>query len=137
MSNVKRVYVEKKEAYAVAAKALRHEIKHYLSIERVTDVHILIRYDLENVPGDVYQTALSTVFSEPPVDEVFEESLPYEGTVFTVEYLPGQYDQRADSAEQCLKLLKEGIEPTVRSATTYVIEGSVSEICSAMRYRRS
>lgn len=127
MSNVKRVYVEKKSPYAVAARALTHEIRHYLSIEGVTGVHMLIRYDCENVPDDVYETAVRTVFSEPPVDDVFEETISYTGRIFTVEYLPGQFDQRADSAEQCLKLLKDGIEPVVRSATTYVIEGDITD----------
>ncbi|MBQ7676785.1 MAG: phosphoribosylformylglycinamidine synthase [Lachnospiraceae bacterium] len=127
MSNVKRVYVEKKPPYAVAARALSHEIRHYLSIDGVKDVHMLIRYDCENVPDDVYAAAVRTVFSEPPVDEVFEETVPYTGRTFTVEYLPGQFDQRADSAEQCLKLLKEGVEPVVRSATTYVITGDITD----------
>ncbi|MCR4999575.1 MAG: phosphoribosylformylglycinamidine synthase [Lachnospiraceae bacterium] len=127
MGNVRRVYVEKKPEYAVAAKALRHEIRHYLGIEAVTGVRVLIRYDVENLSDETYQRAIQTVFSEPPVDEVYEESFIYDGRVFSVEYLPGQFDQRADSAEQCMKLLRDDEEPIIRSATTYVIEGQISD----------
>lgn len=128
MSNVRRVYVEKKLAYAVAAKELQSEIKSYLGIKTVTGVRVFIRYDIENVSEETYQKALGTVFSEPPVDEVYEEKIELgDAKVFSVEYLPGQFDQRADSAEQCLKLLKEDEEPIIRSATTYVISGDITE----------
>lgn len=128
MSNVRRVYVEKKPAYAVAAKELQSEIKSYLGIKTVTRVRVFIRYDIENVSEETYQKALGTVFSEPPVDEVYEEKIELgDAKVFSVEYLPGQFDQRADSAEQCLKLLKEDEEPIIRSATTYVISGDITE----------
>ena len=128
MSNVRRVYVEKKPAYAVAAKELQSEIKSYLGIKTVTGVRVFIRYDIENVSEETYQKALGTVFSEPPVDEVYEEKIELgDAKVFSVEYLPGQFDQRADSAEQCLKLLKEDEEPIIRSATTYVISGDITE----------
>ena len=128
MSNVRRVYVEKKPAYAVAAKELQSEIKSYLGIKTVTGVRVFIRYDIENVLEETYQKALGTVFSEPPVDEVYEEKIELgDAKAFSVEYLPGQFDQRADSAEQCLKLLKEDEEPIIRSATTYVISGDITE----------
>ncbi len=128
MSNVRRVYVEKKPAYAVAAKELQSEIKSYLGIKTVTGVRVLIRYDIENVSEETYQKALGTVFSEPPVDDVYEEEFISEGAkVFSVEYLPGQFDQRADSAEQCVKLLREEEEPVIRTATTYVVEGAVTD----------
>ena len=128
MSNVRRVYVEKKKAYAVAAKELQSEIKSYLGIKTVTDVRVFIRYDIENISEDVYKKALVTVFSEPPVDDVYEESIDFEGgKAFSVEYLPGQFDQRADSAEQCVKLLKEDEEPIIRTATTYVIYGELDD----------
>ena len=128
MSNVRRVYVEKKPAYAVAAKELQSEIKSYLGIKTVTGVRVFIRYDIENVSEETYQKALGTVFSEPPVDEVYEEKIELgDAKAFSVEYLPGQFDQRADSAEQCLKLLKEDEEPIIRSATTYVISGDITE----------
>jgi len=128
MSNVRRVYVEKKPAFAVKAKELQAEIKGYLGIKTVTGVRVLIRYDIENISEDTYKKALVTVFSEPPVDDIYEESFDVKGAAsFSVEYLPGQFDQRADSAEQCVKLLNEEEEPIIRSATTYVIEGEVSE----------
>lgn len=128
MSNVRRIFVEKKPAYAIQAKELQSEIKSYLGIKTVTRVRVLIRYDMEHISEDTYQKALKTVFSEPPVDEVYEETFDAAGAnVFSVEYLPGQYDQRADSAEQCVKLLNENEEPIIRSATTYVIEGELDD----------
>ena len=128
MSNVRRVYVEKKPAFAVKAKELQAEIKSYLGISSVTGVRELIRYDIENISEETYKKALVTVFSEPPVDTVFEETFELgNAKTFSVEYLPGQFDQRADSAEQCVKLLNEEEEPVIRTATTYVIEGEVTE----------
>ncbi len=129
MSQVKRVYVEKKTDYAVKAKELLAEIKAYLAIEKIENVRQLIRYDIENVSEDTYNMAKDTVFSEPPVDYLYEEEFPLneKETVFSVEFLPGQFDQRADSAEQCLKLLNEKEEPAIRSAITYVLEGDLSE----------
>ncbi len=127
--SVRRIFVEKREAFAVKAKELREEIVNYLGIQTITGVRVLIRYDIENVSDAVYQEALATIFSEPPMDDVYEESFETaEGDlVFTVEYLPGQFDQRADSAEQCVKLLSEEEEPVIRSATTYVVSGSLTE----------
>ena len=128
MGNVRRVYAEKKPAYAVAAIELQSEIKSYLGIKTVTGVRVLIRYDIENVSEETYKKALGTVFFEPPVDDVYEENFELNGAkTFSVEYLPGQFDQRADSAEQCLKLLKEEEEPIIRTATTYVIEGEITD----------
>ena len=128
MSNVRRVYVEKKPDFAVKAKELKHEIKHYLGITTVEAVRVLIRYDVENISEETYKKALYTVFSEPPVDDIYEETFDYgDARVFTVEFLPGQFDQRADSAEQCVKLLNENEEPIIRSAITYVIEGNITD----------
>ncbi|MDD6742112.1 phosphoribosylformylglycinamidine synthase [Roseburia sp. MUC/MUC-530-WT-4D] len=128
MSNVRRVYVEKKPDFAVKAKELKHEIKHYLGIETVTAVRVLIRYDIENISEETYEKALKTVFSEPPVDNIYEETFELNGAkAFSVEFLPGQFDQRADSAEQCVKLLNETEEPIIRTATTYVIEGEIND----------
>ena len=128
MSNVRRVYVEKKPDFAVKAKELKHEIKHYLGIESVTAVRVLIRYDIENISEETYEKALKTVFSEPPVDNIYEETFELNGAkAFSVEFLPGQFDQRADSAEQCVKLLNETEEPIIRTATTYVVEGEISD----------
>ena len=129
MSKVRRVYVEKKEAFAVAAKGLAHEISSYLGVEDVTNVRQLIRYDVENISDEVYQRACSTVFSEPPVDLLYEEQFPIaeDERAFAVEFLPGQFDQRADSAVQCVKFLKEDEEPIIRSATVYVVKGQVTD----------
>ena len=95
---VRRVYVEKKPAYAIAAKDLLHEAKYYLHVEGIEDIRVFIRYDVENITDETYEKATRTVFAEPPVDDLYEEQLPEaEGTyrVFSVEYLPGQFDQRA------------------------------------------
>ena len=128
MSSVRRIYVEKKPAYAVKAKELKAEIKSYLGIKTVENVRVLIRYDIENISGATYEKAIRTVFSEPPVDDVYEETFDLKGArTFSVEFLPGQFDQRADSAEQCVKLLNENEEPIIRSATTYVIEGDITD----------
>ena len=128
MSNVRRVYAEKKKDFAVQAKELQAEIKSYLGIKTVTGVRVLIRYDIENISDETYKRALGTVFSEPPVDDLYEENFDLEGgKTFSVEFLPGQFDQRADSAVQCVKLLNEEEKPVIRSATTYVIYGDVSD----------
>ena len=129
MSNVRRVYVEKKPAYAVQAKELKHEIRSYLGIDNMTGVRVLIRYDVENISDEVFEAACKTVFSEPPVDQLYRESFEMgsEDRTFSVEYLPGQFDQRADSAVQCVRFLKEDEDPVIRSATTYVIEGKITD----------
>jgi len=129
MGDVRRIYVEKKEPFAVKAKELKEEIESFLGIKSVQKVRVFIRYDVENISDEVFDRACRTVFSEPPVDILYEEQIeiPEDGRVFSVEYLPGQFDQRADSAEQCVKLLKEDEEPTIRSAVTYVIGGNISE----------
>ena len=121
--SVRRIFVEKKPDYTVKAGELREELVSYLGITGVKSVRVLIRYDIENLSEDTYKKALGTIFSEPPVDEVYEEEFPKNpgDLVFSVEYLPGQFDQRADSAMQCVKLLKEDEEPVIRTATTYVI----------------
>ena len=127
--SVKRVYVEKKIDFAVKARELEEEIASYLNIHTAKAVRVLIRYDVENISEDVYAKALNTIFSEPPVDDLYEGEFPHEAddTIFSVEYLPGQFDQRADSAEQCVRLLAEEEEPVIKTATTYVISGQVSE----------
>ena len=125
---VRRVFVEKKEAFAVKAKELKDEISSYLGIQTVTGVRVLIRYDVENITDETFEKACTTVFSEPPVDllyrECFETAKP--SAVFGVEYLPGQFDQRADSAVQCVQFLNSSEEPVIRTATVYVIEGQVT-----------
>ena len=129
MGNVKRVYVEKKAPFAVKAKELQEEIGNYLDIKSVTGVRIFIRYDVENLSDTVFEQALSCVFSEPPVDDYYLETIeiPVGNRVFSVEFLPGQFDQRADSAVQCVQFLDGDAQPIIRSATTYVIEGNVTD----------
>ena len=129
MGVVRRVYVEKKQDFAVKARELEEEIRSYLGIEGVTGVRVLMRYDVENISDEVFERACRTVFAEPPVDILYRESFETKpgDRVFSVEYLPGQFDQRADSAVQCVRFLREDEEPVIRTATTYVIEGSVSE----------
>ena len=129
MSTVRRVYVEKKPEFAIAAKDLKHEIKHYLNLPGVTGVRVLIRYDVENISDETFEKACKVVFAEPPVDTCYLEKFPCNenSRVFSVEFLPGQFDQRADSAVQCIQFLKEDEEPIIRSATTYVIEGSCTD----------
>ena len=128
MSNVRRIYVEKKPDYAVRARELENEFKNYLGLKGVS-VRELVRYDVENLSDEVFEKAVPTVFSEPPVDEVYLEEFPLQDGAFTfsTEYLPGQFDQRADSAEQCVKLLDDSAEPIIRSAVTYVVEGNLTE----------
>ncbi len=129
MANVKRIYVEKKEPYAVKARELEEEIKSYLQIDSVTGVRELIRYDVENLSDATFEAAKKTVFSEPPVDDLYEEeiTIPAGARVFSVEFLPGQFDQRADSAEQCVKFLKEDEEPVIKTAVTYILTGTISD----------
>ena len=129
MGNVKRIYVEKKAPFAVKAKELREEIGSYLGITGVKEVREFIRYDVENLSDATFEAACRTVFSEPPVDVLYRETIeiPEDGKVFSVEFLPGQFDQRADSALQCVKFLKEDEEPVIKTAVTYLITGDISD----------
>ncbi|MEG2607527.1 MAG: phosphoribosylformylglycinamidine synthase [Lachnospiraceae bacterium] len=129
MTGVLRVYVEKKAEFAVQARELKQEIRSYLGIKSIKNVRVLIRYDIEHLSEETFEKACNGIFAEPPVDmlyrEVFEAS---EGSrAFTVEFLPGQFDQRADSAVQCVQFIKEDEQPIIHSATTYVMEGSITD----------
>ena len=130
MSNVRRVYVEKKSDFAVQAKDLKHEIRSYLGIKDVENVRVLIRYDVENISDEVFEKACNGIFAEPPVDILYRNEFDQaEGArVFSVEFLPGQFDQRADSAVQCIQFLKEDEQPIIKTATTYVVTGKDGEI---------
>ena len=125
---VRRVFVEKKQAFAVKAKELEEEIRSYLGIQTVTGVRVLIRYDVENIGDETFEKACQTVFSEPPVDVLYREEFETApgASVFGVEFLPGQFDQRADSAVQCVQFLNAAEKPVIRTATVYVIEGNVT-----------
>ena len=121
--SVKRIYVEKKAPYAVEAKQLLWEIRHILQIKTVTGLRLLNRYDVEGVDDALYQKCLPVVFSEPQVDVTYTQ-LPHGAkAVFAVEYLPGQYDQRAASCEECIQLVGQCARPTVRSARVYLLDG--------------
>ena len=129
MGSVKRVYVEKKPEFAVQAKELQHEVESYLGIKTITNIRVLNRYDIEDLSEETFVRACNGVFAEPPVDMLYHETFDMaEGSrVFSVEYLPGQFDQRADSAVQCVQFIKEDEKPVIKTATTYVIEGTVSD----------
>ncbi len=133
MSNVKRVFVEKKSDFAVKAKDLEHEIRGYLGIKDIASVRVLIRYDVENVTDETFEKACNGIFAEPPVDVLYREEFPAEegSRVFSVEYLPGQFDQRADSAVQCIQFIKEDEQPVIKTAVVYVIKGEGREISDA------
>lgn len=129
MGNVKRIYVEKKEAFAVKARELEEELKGYLGITGLKKVRIFIRYDVENISDATFEKACSCVFSEPPVDDLYMETIemPAGSRCFSVEFLPGQFDQRADSAVQCVQFLKEDEEPVIKTAVTYLLIGTISD----------
>ena len=129
MSSVKRVYVEKKPEFAVQAKELEQEVKSYLGIGGVKKLRVLNRYDVENISDETFEKACRGVFAEPPVDLLYLEDFPHGETdrIFSVEYLPGQFDQRADSAVQCVQFIREDELPVIRTATTYVLEGEITE----------
>ncbi|MDO5426192.1 MAG: phosphoribosylformylglycinamidine synthase [Eubacteriales bacterium] len=129
MGNVKRIYVEKKEGFAVKALELKEDLINYLNMNSIEDVRMFIRYDVENLSDEIFEQACRTVFSEPPVDILYRETIdiPADGHVFSVEFLPGQFDQRADSAVQCVQFLKADEEPIIRTAVTYLITGKLTE----------
>ncbi len=138
MGNVRRIYVEKKAPYAVKAGELKGDLRNYLGLDSVEEVRQFIRYDVENISDQTFATACRTVFSEPPVDDLYEENIqvPENGHVFSVEFLPGQFDQRADSAVQCVQFLKEDEQPIIRTAVTYMIIGDVTRERRSSRSRR-
>ena len=123
---VYRIYVEKKDGLQNEANALASEIKTFLGINSVEKVRILNRYDAENITEELFDYAVKTVFSEPQLDDATKTLDAQGGIVFATEYLPGQFDQRADSAAQCIQLISQGEKPTVNSARVYVIYGNVS-----------
>ena len=123
---VYRVYVEKKPELAHEAKALKNELVSLLGIEGIEDLRIINRYDAENITEELFENSVKTVFSEPQLDITYSTLSFDKGTAFAVEYLPGQFDQRADSAAQCIQLSAKCERPTVRTAKIYVISGTVS-----------
>ena len=128
MSHVRRIFVEKKPGFDVAARGLERELRENLGLAGLRGLRLLIRYDLEGLSDATYAAARETILAEPPVDLVYDEQFPTEPgeTVFAVEYLPGQYDQRADSAAQCIQILTHGQPPEVSAAQVIVLRGEVS-----------
>ncbi len=124
---VYRVYVEKKEGLEAEAKSLRYDIRHLLGIKSLSEVRIINRYDVENIEKDLFEYSVKTVFSEPQLDNVFTELDLGDTTIFAVEYLPGQFDQRADSAAQCIQIISQKERPIVKTAKVYALYGSLSE----------
>ncbi len=125
---VYRVYVEKKPSEALEASALENDLKSFLGITAITNLRIVNRYDVENIAPDLFDRCKSTVFSEPQLDIVSDELIDTASAkVFAVEYLPGQFDQRADSAEQCIQFVSQGERPSVRTAKVYIIYGDISK----------
>ena len=122
-----RVFVEKKKELANEAKALLGEANNLLGISALKDVRVINRYDAENITPELFEYAKKTVFSEPQLDMV-TDSVEADGAfVFAVEFLPGQFDQRADSAAQCIQIISQGDRPTVRTAKVYVLYGDLTE----------
>ena len=128
MSNVYRVYVEKRKDFKVEALEVLHNIKAQLKIEALEDLSIVHRYDVQNVEEDVLNQGISIILSEPMVDDVMLEEYPHEGKkVFAIEYLPGQYDQRADACEQCFQLLSGKKSVKVKCAKLIVLTGNITD----------
>ncbi len=128
MENVRRIYVEKKHGFDVEAQSILEDLRENLSLAGLREVRLINRYDVEGISDEEYKKARNLIFSEPPVDYAYDETIDIsEGKVFAVEYLPGQFDQRAASAEECISILTEKERPRVRSAKVYVLIGEVSE----------
>ena len=124
---VYRIYVEKKPGFDVEAEGLKKELVSLLGATGLTGLRLLNRYDVEGIDEALFEQCASTVFSEPPVDNTYAELPQSEGVSFAVEYLPGQFDQRADSAAECIQLISQGERPLVRSAKVYLLQGSLTE----------
>ena len=122
-----RIYVEKKKGLDNEAAELREELKSLIGIKGLKDVRILNRYDAEGLTEQLFNEGVRTVFSEPQTDVTYTELPVWEGKVFAVEYLPGQFDQRADSAAQCLQIVSCGERPTIKTAKVYLLSGELTE----------
>lgn len=128
-SNVKRLVVEKREGFDLEAKALMKDLKDSLHIDCIEDLRLLNRYDIEGLSDEICDSASKTIFSEPNLDVVYKEDIEYDkdAKVFAVEYLPGQYDQRADWAAQCVQIINEGQRPNINSAKLYILTGDIDD----------
>ena len=126
MAGVKRLFVEKKPGLDGAAKGMFHDLRDNLGIKGLKSVRLVSRYDVEGISDEEYRAVRDIVFAEPPQDLVYDEILPsnVQAMVFGIEYLPGQYDQRADSAAQCIQIITHGKRPVVATAQILVLTGS-------------
>ena len=123
-----RVYVEKKPGFDVEARQLLAELQDILGISALTNLRLINRYDVEGISRELFEQCVPTVFSEPQSDDASEAMPDANGAqVFAVEFLPGQFDQRADSASECIQLISQGERPTVRSAKVYILEGRLAD----------
>ncbi|MTS25503.1 phosphoribosylformylglycinamidine synthase, partial [Sellimonas intestinalis] len=129
MSTIRRIFVEKKDAFAVEAHGLLSDLRNNLGMKNLTGIRILNRYDVMGVSDEEFAAARKIVLSEPPVDTVTDEifEVPASCCAFAVEYLPGQYDQREDFAEQAIQLITQKERPMVASAKIYILEGNLTE----------
>ena len=132
---VQRIYVEKRPEHAVEAKGLLAEFRGLLGVKGLTGLRILNRYDVEGMAPEQFRQAVPVVFSEPQLD-IVSETIEAQGAVFAVEFLPGQFDQRADSAAQCIQIISQGERPVVRTAKVYVLEGALreSDVAAVKKY---
>ncbi len=133
---VYRIYVEKKPGFDGEARQLQNELNTLLGIGGLTGLRLLNRYDVEGIPEELFRRCVDTVFSEPPVDNTYGELPETAGTAFAVEYLPGQFDQRAESAAECIQLISQGERPLVRSARVYLLDGALTaeELAEIKKY---
>jgi phosphoribosylformylglycinamidine synthase len=127
-TRVRRIFVEKKKGCGIEADKLLYDLKENLNVKSIKSLRIVNRYDISGLSDEEYELSRCTVFSEPPVDNVYDETIDMgNGRAFASEYLPGQYDQRADSASQCLQILTMGERPIVRAARLILLEGDISD----------
>ncbi len=133
---VRRIFVKKKQGFDIAAKKMLADLRESLGIQRLSDLAVLIRYDVEGMDDADFDKAVKSIFSEPMVDEVFLEDHAESGVCFAVEYLPGQYDQRADSAAQCVQLLTMKARPNIATATVYALSGDLTpaDVAAIQKY---
>lgn len=129
MSSIKRLFVEKKEPFNIYSKNLLKDIKDNLGISNLENIRVLNRYDIACISDEIYEKTKNTIFSEPPVDNIYEDeiSINKDEFIFATEYLPGQYDQRADSAMQCIEIITEGSKPLIANAKVFILKGNLSE----------
>ncbi len=128
MSEVKRVYVEKKDGYNIEAENILNDFRESFSLDKLEDIRILNRYDISNISDLAFKDACKIILAEAPVDNIYYDKLDIKKgeNIFAVEYLPGQYDQRADSAEQCIQILNSRENPQVKTARVFILKGDLS-----------